>query len=104
MTFKIDGANGLTFPNLSTQASAGQLLQMVQATTSAQVAINTDTYTDTTLTATITPKFSTSKILIMVNHPYRLAAAATTQSTWGGIQLLRNSTDRKSTRLNSSHT
>jgi hypothetical protein len=64
MTFKIDGANGLTFPNLSTQASAGQVLQVVQATNSTQIAINSSSLVTTNISASIIPKFSTSKVLV----------------------------------------
>jgi hypothetical protein len=68
MTMIIDGTNGLTFNNATTQASAGQVLQVVNATTSTNVSSSTSTYVDTTLTGTITPKFATSKILVLVNQ------------------------------------
>jgi hypothetical protein len=45
---------------------AGSVLQVVQATYSTQTTNNTTTYTDSGLTATITPKFSTSKILVTI--------------------------------------
>jgi hypothetical protein len=92
MTMIIDGTNGLTFNNATTQASAGQVLQVVNATTSTQVIINTNTYTDTTLTATITPKFATSKILVLLTQPYNVSSSASTSGTFAGIQLLRNGT------------
>ena len=65
MTMIIDGTNGLTFNNATTQASAGVVLQVVNATYSTSVSNGTSTYANTNLTATITPKFSTSKILIL---------------------------------------
>ena len=37
MTMIIDGTNGLTFNNATTQASAGCVLQVVNATTNTQV-------------------------------------------------------------------
>lgn len=52
----------------SEMAGAGQVLQVVNATYSTQVSNSTSTYADTGLTATITPKFSTSKILVFVNQ------------------------------------
>jgi len=67
----IDGTNGLTFNNATTQASAGVILQVVQGYTSASFTTTSGTATDITgMTATITPKFSTSKILVMtvMNH------------------------------------
>jgi len=66
MTFIIDGTAGATFPNSTTQASAGQVLQVVNASYSTQTSTASTTYITTGLTANITPKFSTSKILILV--------------------------------------
>ena len=65
MTMIIDGTNGLTFNNSTTQASAGVVLQVVNATTSSQTTATTSAYVDTSLTVNITPKFSTSKILVI---------------------------------------
>jgi hypothetical protein len=44
------------------------ILQVVNATYSTGVFNNTNTFTDTGLTATITPASSSNKILVMVNH------------------------------------
>jgi hypothetical protein len=66
----------------------GSVLQVVQATYSTPVTISTTTYTDTGLTASITPRFSTSKVLVFVTQPYRHNAAA----AGGGIRIVRNST------------
>ena len=49
-------------------APAGTVIQVVNASASTTVASSTATLVDTTLTATITPKFSTSKILVFVNQ------------------------------------
>ena len=62
MTIQINGANGLTFPDTSSQAVASKVLQVVQATYAAQVSTTSSSYVTTNLTATITPKFATSKI------------------------------------------
>ena len=87
----IDGTAGITFPNSTIQASAGNVLQVVNATYGTEVSNSTNTYADTGLTATITPKFSTSKILVLVS-----------QNTYKGngnvgnavnIKLFRNATD-----------
>jgi hypothetical protein len=90
MSMIIDGTNGLTFNNATTQASAGQVLQIVNATYSTQVTSTTTTPVDTGLTATITPKFSTSKILVIVNQN----SPGTSGSDQAGIYLniLRTST------------
>ena len=66
MTMIISGDNGLTFPNSTIQASAGSVLQVVNATYSTQASTTGNTYIATGLTASITPKFSTSKILVIV--------------------------------------
>jgi len=73
MSMIIDGTNGLTFNNATTQASAGQVLQVVNATYGTIVSSSTTTFADTGLTATITPKFSTSKILVIatINGAYK---------------------------------
>jgi hypothetical protein len=65
----IDGTNGLTFNNATTQASAGVVLQVIGATFSTQTSTTSTSYVATGLTLSITPKFSTSKILItgMIN-------------------------------------
>jgi hypothetical protein len=68
MTMILDGSAGVTFPNSTVQASAGQVLQVVNATYGTQVTSSSTTLVDTGLTATITPKFSTSKILVLVSQ------------------------------------
>jgi hypothetical protein len=89
MTMIIDGTNGLTFNDSSTQASAGKVLQVVNATTDTVVNSSSSTYADTTLTATITPKFATSKILVIVNQQ---GVSKTVGNTSAKFQILRNST------------
>lgn len=89
MSMIIDGTNGLTFNNATTQASAGCVLQVVQAVSTTQTLVSSNTYTDLTgFTATITPKFSTSKILIM----FSLGCYAAGSSNGTGVQVLRGST------------
>lgn len=90
MTMVISGDSGLTFPNSSVQASAGQVLQVVNATYSLQTSATSASYVDTGLTATITPKFATSKILVIAD----LADCANGFSNGAllGLALLRNST------------
>ena len=70
MAFTIDGTNGLTFNNATTQASGSKVLQVVNATYSTSTSTTSTTYVTTNLTASITPLFSTSKILILVSMPY----------------------------------
>jgi hypothetical protein len=66
MTFIVDGTNGLTFPNSTTQNSGGQVLQVVSAVIQTEVATQSTSFVTTGLSTSITPKFSTSKILVMV--------------------------------------
>ena len=56
----------------------GSVLQVVNATYSTQVSSATNTPVDTGLTATITPLFSTSKILVLVNQSGLYKSAANT--------------------------
>lgn len=46
----------------------GSVLQVINGTASSSLSNSTNTFVDTGLTATITPKFSTSKILIIISH------------------------------------
>ena len=69
MSFIIDGTNGATFPSgTNAQAAPAKILQVVQGTYSTGVTTASSTYVTTGLTASITPLFSTSKILILVNQ------------------------------------
>jgi len=47
---------------------AGSVIQVSHGTTSAEVAVNYNTETFTGLNATISPRFSNSKILVLVSH------------------------------------
>jgi hypothetical protein len=95
----------LTTPNLGTPSAinlsnatslaraalpTGSVLQVVSATTSTQVSVSTGGYTDTTLTATITPSSSSSKILVLVNQTFYTQISSGSQ--YGGIRLLRGAT------------
>jgi hypothetical protein len=54
-------AGGITSP--------GMVIQVINSTTSVAVSTTSATYADTGLAATITPKYSNSKILVQVNIP-----------------------------------
>jgi hypothetical protein len=68
MSMIIDGTNGLTFNNGTTQASAGNVLQVVSTSLTSSFTSSVHGAWDsvTGLSVAITPKFSTSKILVMV--------------------------------------
>ena len=91
MSTIIDGSAGITFPNSTVQASAGSVIQVVQGTTNSFVSISSTSYTDTNLSATITPKFSTSKILAIVTQSAYIGINANTMMT-AAVQLVRGST------------
>ena len=50
------------------QLPAGTVLQVVSGSTSTQVSSSSNVLADTGLTATITPLFASSNILVLVNH------------------------------------
>ncbi len=71
------GTNGHVLTADSTQSlglkwaaisGGGKVLQVVGATTNTEVINNTSTYADTTLTATITPSASGSKVMILITQ------------------------------------
>jgi hypothetical protein len=93
MSMIIDGSAGVTFPAGSNpQAAPSKVLQVVNATTNTQTSNSTSTYADTNLTATITPLFSTSKILVIIDQcgVYRTNG---NNSNAVNIKIVRNSTD-----------
>jgi len=68
MTTIIDGSAGVTFPaGGNPQAAPSKVLQVIQGTLSSAFSTSSSSYVTTGLTASITPIFSTSKILIMYN-------------------------------------
>ena len=88
MTIKVDGINGLTFADNSTQnvtalnasnitagtlgkarMATGTVLQVVQSTATASFSTSGTTYVATGLTATITPSSTSSKVLISFTGP-----------------------------------
>ena len=92
MAMTIDGTAGLTFNNATTQASSSKVLQVVNATYSTTVSSTTSTYVDTGLTATITPLFSTSKILVLVNQNGLTKSSGVINADMK-LKVVRNSTD-----------
>jgi hypothetical protein len=94
ITLNGDGAiSGLTATGISAvqQLPAGSVIQVVQGTTNTFTAITSTSYTDTTLSATITPKFATSKILAIVTQSAYTGINANTMMT-ASVQLVRGST------------
>jgi hypothetical protein len=90
MSLILDGSNGVTFPNSTVQASAGVVLQVVTASVTGTYgtpyfSTTTNGLVNTGLSATITPKFSTSKILVLVNACIRFVGTVTDGGTGFGI-------------------
>ena len=88
MSLILDGSAGVTFPNSTVQASAGSILQVIQATSTGSAATTSGTFISTGFSASITPKFSTSKILVL--HTTTLNNQSGTGQ--GAINLARNGT------------
>jgi len=78
----ISSPSALTIP--------GSVLQVVQATASTSVSVASTSFTDIGLSATITPRFSTSKIFIMSSVFADLTRSAGAQG--GGTRIVRDST------------
>ena len=69
----------------------GGIIQVTTNTITSQCELNTTGYQDTNLTGTITPKFPTSKIMVMINQQcYHYLGSA--GASYFGIRLLRGST------------
>ena len=66
-TLSVDTIQGQTTA-ANVKLPAGCILQVIQGTHATEVTHNTSSYSDTGLTATITPKYNNSKIYILVNQ------------------------------------
>jgi hypothetical protein len=83
-------------PSWATPAGGGgKVLQVVQGSSTTATTIASTTFTDTTLSATITPTSATSKILVLVNQQLRYSKNNVDQGI--GVKLLRGATDIFST-------
>jgi hypothetical protein len=72
-------------------AGGGKVLQLVQGSTTTATSVSTNTYTDSSLTASITPTLNTSKILVCVTQLIYLYRN-TTAGAQGDIRLMRGAT------------
>ena len=79
-------------PSWSSPAAGGKLIQVVSATNTTSKNITSSTYTDTNLTATITPTLNTSKIMVLITQQFTLYQSATNASAYGSIQIVRDAT------------
>jgi hypothetical protein len=92
LTNKSIAATQLTGTIAASALPAGSVLQVVSATYSTTTSNSTSTYADTGLTATITPKFSSSKILVLVSQNGLYKTTANTQNAIS-LKLQRSGTD-----------
>lgn len=78
------GANGVTIDGLLIKDGAipsiagGKVLQVVTAETTTTTTSTSTTYADTTLTGSITPSATSSKILVLIAQEYNFSASNTT--------------------------
>jgi hypothetical protein len=79
------GANG-------TWAPAGSVIQVVQGIYSTQTTTTSTSFVDSGLSASITPKFATSKILVTVNGIGKYNRSLTNIDAGIGLQIVRGST------------
>ena len=84
MTMIIDGSAGVTFPNSTLQASAGVVLQVVNA--------SYGTFVTTGFSLSITPKFATSKIYLSFSINTYVSAAVGRYTIYRGATDLQAST------------
>jgi hypothetical protein len=83
---------------------SGGVLQVVSANYSTATTSTSSAYADTGLTASITPKYSTSKILVLVNQAGVLKKGISTSFNSVNIQLLRDSTTIAAIALGAAYT
>ena len=95
MSLILDGSAGVTFPNSTVQASAGSVLQVVQASTTTSTSTSSASYVSTPLTVSITPKFSTSKILVITSGVF----SDTSGASYGSYTIARNGTTQSASEV-----
>lgn len=78
-------------------ATSGTVLQTVSTQYSTEYSNNTSTYNDTGITLNITPKSTTSKVLVIATIPTYKDATSTQNAS--GLRLVRSGTVVKETRL-----
>ncbi len=86
-----DATTFLRGDNTFAEAGGGKLLQVVHANTSTQVSNSSNTLADTTLTASITPSATSSKILVLITHNGNYKSSETNNSI--RLMLYRDSTN-----------
>jgi hypothetical protein len=89
---ELTAGRGLSLASGSLTTVAGSVLQVVTASTTTSTSISSNTYADTSLTATITPSATTSKILVLVDQVYLQVNGAASNSMSAGVRVMRDAT------------
>jgi hypothetical protein len=79
-------------PSWATPASTAKIVQIVTAETTTETGNSTNVYSDTTLTASITPTSASNKILVIASHN-GVGRTATSSASNVLIKLLRGATE-----------
>jgi hypothetical protein len=90
----IDTSQNVNIPNTKAQTGGNQnfpIVQIIQGTSTTEFDTTSTTYVTTNLTATITPKFNTSKILIQVSGNIAVASGVNADSST--ISIFRGATN-----------
>lgn len=96
MSIVLDGTSGITTPALDSTAKfatadmpLGSVLQVVNATYATNTQTTSGTYTDTGLSASITPSSASNKVLVIVHMQ---GSSNTSSNSYLGLQVLRGAT------------
>ena len=77
-------------PSFQASAVGGKVLQVINVTINTETTVNNNTWTDTGLTASITPSATSSKVLIFASCQ---GVGKASSNTYAMLKLLRGSTD-----------
>jgi len=92
MALELNGTTGVSAVQAgaveSSDLPAGSVIQVVQGTTTTQIATTSTSYIDTTLSVSITPANTANKILVLVNH-----SDIRRKDAGMGLRLMRNGSE-----------
>jgi hypothetical protein len=91
MTIVADSSTSTGLKWATPAGGGGKVLQVIYGSSTTSTTITSSTFTDTTLSATITPTLATSKVLVLVAQVSTVEKSG--NSADSGFRLLRGSTD-----------